>query len=241
MPMAGEGIRFLKEGITTPKPLIKSKGKPLFERALMSLDGIECTKKKSFIVRHEHIEKYNIEQEIKSVVPDASIFSVKTTTRGAVETCMLARQAIDQDDAIIVMDCDLEFYSRAYNNYILDILHKPVGQVGGGALVSFNSNEQRYSYALTGNDNRVIRTAEKEVISRHALAGAYFFSKSESFLWAAERLLQDANHKGSEFYVSLLYNYLIKRGECVFLAKTDKYYSYGTPEELRQYQNETGN
>lgn len=34
MPMAGEGTRFLKEGWTTPKPLIELKGIPLFVRAI---------------------------------------------------------------------------------------------------------------------------------------------------------------------------------------------------------------
>lgn len=241
MPMAGEGSRFLNEGITTPKPLILCKGKTLFERALMSLDSIKCPRKHSFIVRQEHIDKYDIARKIKSIIPNAIVFSVKKTTRGAVETCLLAKEAIDPDDAIVVMDCDLEFYSSSYNAYITDALQKSIDEVEGGALVSFNSDDSRFSYALAGSDNRVLRTAEKAVISNNALAGAYFFSKSQSFIAAAERLLRDTSHKSAEFYVSLLYNDLIRNGECVFLAKTDKYYSYGTPEELRKYQDEPGN
>lgn len=241
MPMAGEGSRFLNQGITTPKPLMTCKGKSLFEQALMSLDDIECPKKYSFIVRQEHIEKYDIVMKIKGVLPKASVFSVRETTRGAVETCLLARQVIELDDALVVMDCDLEFYSRNYNAYISDILRKAPDQVNGGALVSFDSRDPRYSYALVDSHSRVIRTAEKEVISNHALAGAYFFSKSISFLTAAERLLHNENQKSAEFYVSLLYNDLIRNGEYVFLAKTDRYYSYGTPEELRRYQDESGN
>ena len=241
MPMAGEGSRFLKEGITTPKPLIPCKGKTLFERALMSLDNIDCSKKYSFIVRQEHIDKHDIARRIKSIIPEASMFSVRETTRGAVETCLLARQAIDFDDALVVMDCDLEFYSKSYNAYISEILRKSTDEVDGGALVSFDSEDPRYSYAVADCNNRVIRTAEKEVISNHALAGAYFFSKSISFIAAAERLLREACHGSTEFYVSLLYNYLINDGEYVFLAKTDQYYSYGTPEELCRYQDEPGN
>jgi len=36
MPMAGEGSRFVKEGWTTPKPLIELKGIPLFKIGIMS-------------------------------------------------------------------------------------------------------------------------------------------------------------------------------------------------------------
>ena len=108
MPMAGEGSRFLKEGWTTPKPLIELKGQPLFKRAISSvkIDGIPM--KYSFIVRQEHIEKYGIDKGIKSFLPEANVFSVMKTTRGAVETCLIAEDAIDDGDGVIVMDCDLD-------------------------------------------------------------------------------------------------------------------------------------
>ncbi|WP_028321886.1 glycosyltransferase family 2 protein [Desulfatiglans anilini] len=232
MPMAGEGSRFVQQGFTTPKPMIACKGRSLFERALLSLEGIPCGKRHCFIVRQEHIDLYAIDARIKSALPEASIFAVSKTTRGAVETCLVARPAIHPDEGLVVMDCDLEFYSREYADHITGILEQPASQVSGGALVSFDSDNPRYSYALADEHGRVIRTAEKQVISRHALAGAYFFSKAASFISAAERLLQDGLGGCAEFYVSLLYNYLIHDGEYVFLAKTEKYYSYGTPEEL---------
>jgi hypothetical protein len=160
---------------------------------------------------------------------------VVKTTRGAVETCLLAQSAIDMNDAVVVMDCDLEFRSKDFNRAIAEILTKPVNNTEGGLLVSFDATEPRYSYAEIDSNNVVIRTAEKEVISRHALCGAYFFSKAESFLYAANRLLNEVNFDKPEFYVSLLYNYLIQRGETIKLVKLDEYFSYGTPEELKRY------
>ena len=61
MPMAGEGSRFLKEGWTTPKPLIDLKGIPLFKRAIGSVAVAGAPMKYSFIVRKEHIDKYHID------------------------------------------------------------------------------------------------------------------------------------------------------------------------------------
>ena len=235
MPMAGEGSRFLKEGWTTPKPLIKLKGTPLFIRAINSvfIDGVPM--KYSFIVRQEHIDNYKIDQQIKTILPDANIFSVLKTTRGAVETCLMAESVISEDDGIIVMDCDLEFKSEAYINGIRQILDKPVEDVDGGILVSFESNLPKYSYAEIDKDYRVIRTAEKEVISNHALCGAYFFSSGKGFLTAAHNLLNEQHFSKPEFYVSLLYNYLLQNGETIRLAEMEEFYSYGTPEELRRY------
>ena len=235
MPMAGEGSRFTKEGWTTPKPLIELKGTPLFIRAINSVSIDDVSMKYSFIVRQEHIDNYKIDQQIKAILPNANIFSVLKTTRGAVETCLMAESVISEDDGIIVMDCDLEFRSKAYINGIRQILEKPMEKVDGGMLVSFESNLPKYSYAEIDKDNRVIRTAEKEVISNHALCGAYFFSTGKGFLNAAHRLINEQNFSKPEFYVSLLYNYLLQNGETVLLAEMEQYFSYGTPEELKQH------
>lgn len=235
MPMAGEGSRFANAGWTTPKPLIELNGQPLFKHAISSVaaDGIEM--KYSFIVRHEHIEKYGIDAGIKSFLPEANIFSVMKTTRGAVETCLMAESAIADDDAVIVMDCDLEFRSKAFIEIIKNILTLPISDVNGGALVSFESNEPRYSYAALDKDGYVTRTAEKEVISSHALCGAYFFSTGRRFKQIAHQLLNEPEFMKPEYYVSLLYNYLLADGEKVRLAPMEMYYSYGTPEELSKY------
>ena len=235
MPMAGEGSRFLNEGWSTPKPLIELHGKALFQRAIESVHINEAEMKYSFIVRKEHIERYEIDKRIKDLLPEANIFFVEKTTRGAVETCLIARNAIDKEDAVVIMDCDLEFKSKAYTDGIRNILSKNTDEVNGGMLVSFNSNLPKYSYAEVDENNRVLRTAEKEVISNHALCGAYFFSKAQSFLYAADRLLSESNFSKPEFYVSLLYNYLLNDGETVTLAEMEEYYSYGTPEELKKY------
>lgn len=235
MPMAGEGSRFANAGWTTPKPLIELNGEPLFKHAISSVAAEGIVLKYSFIVRHEHIEKYGIDAGIKAFLPAANIFSVMKTTRGAVETCLIAESAIADDDAVIVMDCDLEFRSKKFIEIIKDILAQPMEAANGGALVSFESNEPRYSYAALGEDGFVTRTAEKEVISNHALCGAYFFSTGKRFKEIAHQLLDEPEFKKPEYYVSLLYNYLLADGEKVCLASMEEYYSYGTPEELKRY------
>lgn len=233
--MAGEGSRFLKEGWTTPKPLIELKGQPLFKHAINSVVDPDFPVKYSFIVRQEHIDKYGIDKGIRSFLPDANIFSVEKTTRGAVETCLIAESAIQDAEAIIVMDCDLEFSSKEFIRIIKESLNTPIEKAEGGTLVSFTSNNPRYSYAELGPDGNVVRTAEKEVISSHALCGAYFFSSGKRFKEIAHQLLNEPEFKKPEYYVSLLYNYLLSAGEKVHLALMEEYYSYGTPEELKNY------
>lgn len=235
MPMAGEGSRFAKAGWTTPKPLIELRGVPLFLRAIGSVAIEDVPMKYSFIVRQEHIDKQNIDKLIQDVLPKARIFSVLQTTRGAVETCLVAESAIDEEDAVVVMDCDLEFRSKRYNELVAHALSVPADEADGGALVSFESENPRYSYAEIDDDGRVLRTAEKDPISNHALCGSYFFGSGKDFKRIAHQLLDDGTHGKAEFYVSLLYNYLLAEGKVVRLAPMEEYYSYGTPEELLTY------
>ena len=235
MPMAGEGSRFAKAGWTTPKPLIELQGVPLFQRAIgsVAIDGVDM--KYSLIVRQEHIDNQHIDVLIKELLPEARVFSVLKTTRGAVETCLVAEEAIEDEDAVVVMDCDLEFRSSRYNELVSDALSVSADQADGGALVSFESNNPRYSYAQIDAGGRVLRTAEKEPISNHALCGAYFFGSGKDFKRIAHQLLEDGTRGKAEFYVSLLYNYLLAEGRTVRLASMEEYYSYGTPEELLTY------
>lgn len=232
MPMAGEGSRFVKNGYTTPKPLIEVNDKPLFKHAIDSINIEGINIKYSFIVRQEHIDNYNIDTQIKEYIPTANIFAVEKTTRGAVETCLIAESVIDDNDAIIVMDCDLRFTSKQFNDIIVTSLKQ---NYIGGAVVSFNSNLSKYSYAEIDDNGNVIRTAEKEVISNHALCGAYFFGTGKLFKTTAHKLLLESDFNKPEYYISLLYNYILKMGKTVQLASLDSYYSYGTPEELKQY------
>ena len=143
MPMAGEGSRFAQAGWTTPKPLIELRGVPLFQRAIgsVAIEGVDM--KYSFIVRQEHIDSQHIDKLITDILPEARIFSVLKTTRGAVETCLVAESAIDDEDAVVVMDCDLEFRSVRYNELVKQALSVPATEADGGALVSFESDNPR--------------------------------------------------------------------------------------------------
>lgn len=235
--MAGEGSRFRDAGWTTPKPLIELHGKCLFQRAIDSVRLPGAPMKCSFIVRQEHIDRYGIDDSIRTMLPEARVFSVEKTTRGAVETCLIAEEAIDDNDAVVVMDCDLEFRSEGYRKLIEAALSEDGANASGGALVSFESDKPKYSYAeVDASTGLVVRTAEKEVISRHALCGAYFFASGRQFKNVAHRLLNEPVMLKPEFYVSLLYNYLLADGAPVRLAPMELYRSYGTPEELNQWQ-----
>lgn len=240
MPMAGEGSRFKQVGIDTPKPLIKANGVPFFVRALSSVkDSFNLSDIKiTCIIQSKHDADHCLSRGIIDEAPNANLVVLQKLTNGAVETCLAAQPFMDEDDAILIMDCDLEWHCYNYTKSIKRLLEEDCSTVGG-MLLSFNSDKPRYSYALASG-GIVKETAEKKVISNNALVGAYFFNTTEDFLFAADKLLSENKVSDvKEYYVSLLYNYLIQDGRTVMLHKVDSLYSFGTPEELYEYEHKS--
>ena len=238
MPMAGEGSRFKDIGINTPKPLIEFNGKPLFVNALETVKNINIASY-TFIVRKEHVDNYNIDKEILKYYPDAIIIAIENTTRGAAETAYIAIKNIiiysigEFTDGVLIMDCDVVVES----NELVDMLKNANTDKFDGLLLSFYSNENKYSYATVNSNGDVISTAEKVVISDNALTSPYYVNKIEDFVDAfhdMETYSYDDELTYKEMYMSILYNFLIANRKTIKLIGTDNILSLGTPEELEE-------
>ena len=234
MAMAGRGSRFSNVGYTTPKPLIKVDGQPMFLRALSSLDNVATEKRYTIIIRQEHDEQYNLGTLLKEALPDVNIVFTNEEPIGAVVDALRSRTYLKPDEGVVVMDCDLWFQSASYNNMVQASLSGKSNIAGG--LLTFEADNPRYSYAKFGDDGIVTETAEKRVISNHAITGAYYFATATDFITAAETLIaQPLSDTMPEYYMSLLYNILIQDGKKVQAATVDEFASFGTPEELAAY------
>jgi dTDP-glucose pyrophosphorylase len=234
MPMGGLGSRFAKEGYTTPKPLIEVDGKPMFMRALDSFSSTGVARY-IFVIRKEHDETYDLAAQIKQALPEARIAILDHDTGGAVETCLIAKDLIDDSLPIAIADCDIYFESAAYfeKTAVSTATGKP-----DAMLLTFPSNHPRYSYVELDAAGKAVRTAEKVVISNHAILGGYFFRSGKLFLEVAEAFVAGGLPDGlNEFFMSHLFNMLLERGADIQIADIDTMYIFGTPEELQAYKN----
>jgi NDP-sugar pyrophosphorylase family protein len=233
MPMGGLGTRFRKVGITTPKPLIEVDGAPMFQRALRSFAPWAGDKQVVVVVRADDDAEHGLARQVLGVEPTADVVLLDHDTRGAVETCLEARDRLDPDLPLVIMDCDIAFDSPEYFRVLGEAVRS---QDVDGLLLSFSSTEPRYSFAEVGPDGIVVRTAEKQAISSDALMGVYSFTSARVFLEAADRLMaKQIDAAMPEYYVSLVFNELISSGRRVGLVRGD-FYCFGTPEELAAYQ-----
>ncbi len=229
MPMGGAGTRFLNNGFECPKPLIKLKDRPFFRWACDSVYDHMETESLTFVVLKEHIERFGIDREIRSFYPDAGICVLDSVLNGAVLTAMEGARSINNDDPVIFCDCDLLFRCGEMYDYYDNLDEK---DDTAGTLLTFESDEDRYSYVRLDKYGAALETAEKKVISRNAITGAYGFRNKDIFLDAAGRYMSECIYK--EYFMSGIYNLLIGEGCHIRAFRCDSMLSFGTPEEYEK-------
>lgn len=232
MPMGGGGTRFGKQGFNIPKPLITIYGKPFFFWATQSITKFIEVESITFVVLKEHIEKYNLDVEIRKYYPEASINVIPEVLPGAVLTCMQGVNNIDDNAPVLFNDCDHLFIC---NNFYEFCREGEFDNIDGGIL-TFTSDDPRFSFVSYGKDGYINRTVEKEVISNDAICGAYYFRNKKVFLEATEKYLSKCTYK--EFFVSGVYNVMADNKMKIGGFKVDKHVSFGTPEEYNTAQND---
>ena len=229
--MAGLATRFVKEGIFTPKPLIRVNNKTLIEHSLESL-GLEG--RYIFITRKFDNEEYNRQLSLllKSLCPESVEICLESATNSSVETCLSAIDLID-DGPLVITNCDqrTEWDSESFINHLKE-------NCPDGCVVTHKSDNPKHSYAQA-ETNRIVKIEEKNVISNLALIGVHYWKNGKDFINSARKLLEsNKEHNKKESYISETYNYLISDGKRItyFSVGENEYIPLGTPYDLSIYE-----
>ena len=226
LPIAGLGQRFIDGGYETPKPLIKINGKYIIEKALESINHKDLNL--FFIVRQEHVDEFNIDTILKEKFgDDIHITIIDYTTDGALCTCLLVEELINDDNPLVIFTPDC-YFEPQFNP-------KKVHEKYDGMVVVFESDNSAHSYVVLNDDGYVIKAAEKEVISNNAVGGLYYYRKGSDFVKYANQLINDGERVNDEFYICPGFNYLIKDNGKIGIDKNTKHLILGTPEDLEEY------
>ena len=231
MPMGGAGSRFFKNGFVMPKPLIEIQKEPFFYWATKSISKYVEVEDITFIVLKQHIEEFEIDKIIKEKFPNAKIVVIPQILNGAVLTCMEGVKYIEDDLPIVFNDCDHAFISSEFNTYCKKAKFNKLD----GGLLTFESDDPKYSYLKMNEYGNVIHTVEKQVVSTHAICGAYYFKNKNVFLECAKEYLDKCSY--SEYYVSGVYNIMAEKDMKIANFKCDIHVPFGTPDEYYKAEN----
>jgi len=230
IPMAGMGSRFASAGYSKPKPFIDVKGKPMIVRVIENL-GIHNAKY-ILIARKEHLEaEKELVETIKKDYP-VEFVSIDKLTEGAACTALFAHKYINNDDPLLIANSD-QIVDINIQEYIDDCMERGLD----GSILTFYSNNAKWSYAKLDSENIVVEVKEKEVISNNATVGIYYFAKGSNFVNSALDMIIRNDRVNNEFYVCPTYNYVIKDGAKIGIYNISEaaMHGTGTPEDLNKY------
>lgn len=224
MPMGGAGSRFKRDGYELPKPVMEIGGRPFFYWATRSIEKYVNLEDMTFVVLKNHIDRFELDKKIHDFFPYARIVVIPDVTPGPVFTCLEGLKHIEDNHPVVFNDCDHMFRCTGLN----DLLNGK-GNLVDGALIAFESNSPNFSYIKYDGDNRIIGTIEKQVVSNHAICGAYIFRNAGLFRSVAEEYLQICPYK--EAFLSGMYNIMCLHGLYIKDFVLDFHVEFGTPQE----------
>jgi len=230
IPMAGAGSRFAKAGYKDPKPLIPVFGKPMIQWAMRSFNFLDKLKNYQliFIILNEHDKKYELAKKLRKLFGKRiRVIIIDKLTRGQAETCLMAKEFINNQNKLFIFNCDTYATSK-----IWEMIEK---ENPDGILQCFRATDSRYSFAKLDKFGYVCETAENKPISNLASTGMYYFKRGSDIVSAAETMIKNGEKQNNEFHVAPCYNELLKSGKKVKVSLVNKYHVMGTPEELNKF------
>jgi HAD superfamily hydrolase (TIGR01509 family) len=229
IPAAGQGKRFSEVGYQHPKPLIDVVGKPMISLVLENFAGIG---KPVVIMQKRHVDTYCADKVISSLHPGAKVVTVDGLTEGAACTVLSARECINNHSELILANSD------QYLDFNISEFVARMRSLGADAgMLTFKSNDPKWSYAKVSTDGIVTEVAEKKVISDQATVGIYYYRRGADFVAAADRMIYKNIRVNNEFYVCPVFNEMIEAGAKVYIHEIaeEMMHGLGTPEDLQQF------
>lgn len=228
--MAGAGSRFSKAGYELPKPLIHVRGMPMYRYSTQSLP-LELADRLIFVI---HSDKWGkqVEEDIRTHFSEYhyEIVRLKEITRGQAETLLMASPVLNHARPTLVHNADSAI--GLHKDGLVDRLRN-----ADGMLVTFEAEDPRYSYAKTDESGNVVEVREKKVISTHASTGTYYFKSTVQMMRLLQNSIDNNEMERGEFYIAPLYNKMISAGMNIRIEQSERYDCYGTPEELKAFEN----
>lgn len=233
LPIAGRGSRFADAGYQHPKPLIPIDGKPMIQWVM---ENLRPSRPHRFILvaLQEHLDNSDLRTVVEGVAPGTVIVPVSKVTEGAACTVLLAKEHIDNNQALMIANTD-QYVDLRMDAY-LDAFD---AHGGDGYIMTFTADHPKWSYVRFDAEGAVTEVVEKRVVSKEATVGIYNYRRGADFAAAAEAMIAKDLRVNGEFYVAPAYNEMLAAGHRLGTFNIDALgtgmHGLGTPEDLNAF------
>ena len=229
LPAMGKS-EFFKESFF-PKPLIEIKGKTMLETVVDNYKSLDSVRH-IFVFSEEDCMRFHVDSSARILSDNSQIIKLCNQTAGALCTCLMAIDYINNDTPLIIANFDqiIDINYQDVINYFQEM-----GDDSG--IITFSSIHPRWSYAKI-DGKEVIEVAEKRPLSKDAIAGFYYYRQGSLFVEAAKNVLVKQNSLEGRYYISMSLNEIILKGKKVGYYNIDKekYHSFYSPDKIKEYE-----
>jgi NDP-sugar pyrophosphorylase family protein len=238
IPMAGEGKRFRDAGYDVPKPLIEVDGKPFIEYVVDFFPGETDF---VFICNNEHLAASELGSVLRRLCPKGKVVGIDLKKLGPVESILEAKDSIKDDEPTVVTYCDFNI-AWDYADFKKTVTEKDVDSAAL-CYTGFHPHllgPNVYAGVRADAKNFALEVKEKFSFTANKMDGWHqaglFYFKSGAMLkkYSALTLAHAAPVRG-EYYVSLLYDIILKDGLNSLVYPVKYFCQWGTPEDLAEY------
>lgn len=225
IPMAGLSSRFFKAGYEVPKYQLDMGGKTVFARSLESFKTYFETDLFVIILRDVYDTKAFVEREMQNLgIKNYQLCVLDGETEGQAETVYLGIQDASNDEELYIFNIDTFRHGFKKPEFATEC---------DGYLEVFKGEGDHWSFVGIDENDRVVRTTEKERISDLCSNGLYYFRKAGEFKALFERTKSENLYVKGELYIAPMYNLMLEQGadiryDLIELSQID---FCGTPDE----------
>jgi NDP-sugar pyrophosphorylase family protein len=232
IPMAGKNQYFSEVEFPFPKPLIEIGSKTIIERVVENLASAGKDIQFIFVISNEDCKKFHLDSTL-SIITDGRGYIVRLNqeTRGSACSALMAIDYIANDVPLLIANSD-QLFEEPIAKLIENFKQADAG------VVTFDSVHPRWSYARLDEQGKVVETAEKRPLSRHAIAGIYYFRQGSHFIDAAMQMIRKDESVNRAYFIAPTLNQLILSGKDIRARSipNNQFHTFYTPQKIKEYE-----
>jgi dTDP-glucose pyrophosphorylase len=238
IPIASDSDFFNLAEYCYPKPLIEVCGKPIIQLVIENLVNSLNYKKIIFIVKQSDCDKYHLDNTLNLLSPiQPIIIKLRSDTQGALCSVLLAIDYIDSSESLMISNAD-QIFDGGIERELKTFMESDLD----AACLTFESVHPRWSYVRVNEQKRVLETAEKNPISKNAIAGVYLYKKGSEFLEYAMNTIKNGVSVNEKYFIAPVFNEYLLHQKKVGLIEilNSRYHTFYSPKKIEEYESFIG-
>lgn len=232
IPACGNDQQFLAN--YWPKNVTEVNGKVMIQYAIENFNSFP-DKNFVFILNKKECDRFHTDSMVSLLAAgNKDIITLENETGGALCTCLMAVEFVNDDNELIISNNDHKFDCD-----LLEVIQSLRQKNADCGLICFECIHPRWSFVRMENDY-VTEVAEKIPISKNAIAGVYYFKRGRDFVEAAKKAILKNQQCNDRYFISAAVNEMILLDKTVVAETVEnkQYHTFYEPKQIEKYEQE---